>query len=304
MEIVECVVNVSEGRDLGCLRILGEAIEQVPQAHLLGLDADPDHNRTVFTFVGASQAVLKAAWDLFQKSVGLIDVRCHQGVHPWLGAVDVVPFIPIKEVLMEDCRVLASRLGERVGRECSVPVYLYGEGAQQSFRRHLPALRKGGLQGLEARMISDPAWKPDFGPSSCHPTAGVVAIGARAILIAFNVYLNSPDLAAARDIARVIRQSSGGLAGVRALGFYLTHRNQAQVSTNITDYRRTSIREVFAAIRKEARRRGLDAVSSELIGLAPRDSLDESIAQEICLEDFGTEKVLEDQIERAMGSQQ
>ena len=217
MRIVEAVVNISEGRDSQSLRKLAEVIDGVPQAHLLGCDEDYDHNRTVFTLAGPPSAVLEAVWVLFQRAIQLIDMRAHQGVHPRLGAVDLIPFVPFQEVSMADCQALASRLGDRVGREYSVPVFLYEAAATQGLRRSLAALRKGGPKGLERRMSSDPLWKPDFGPSVSHPTAGVVAIGARDVLIAFNVFLNSPDLEAARGIARRIRESSGGLIGVKAL---------------------------------------------------------------------------------------
>ena len=300
MRIVEAVVNISEGRDSQSLRKLAEVIDGVPQAHLLGCDEDYDHNRTVFTLAGPPSAVLEAVWVLFQRAIQLIDMRAHQGVHPRLGAVDLIPFVPFQEVSMADCQALASRLGDRVGREYSVPVFLYEAAATQGLRRSLAALRKGGPKGLERRMSSDPLWKPDFGPSVSHPTAGVVAIGARDVLIAFNVFLNSPDLEAARGIARRIRESSGGLIGVKALGFYLAQRNQAQVSTNLTDYKRTSMRDVFEAVQLEARRVGLEAVSSEIIGLAPRGALDEAVSDEICLKGFGPEKILEDRIARVI----
>ena len=300
MKIVEAVVNVSEGQDSESLRTLEEAIKDVLQAHLLGCDGDYDHNRTVFTLAGTPSALLEAVWVLFQRAIQLIDIRAHQGVHPRLGAVDVVPFVPFQEVSMADCQVLASRLGDRIGRECSVPVFLYEAAATQNLRRSLGALRKGGLEGLERRMSRDPQWKPDFGPCISHPTAGVVAIGARDVLIAFNVFLNSPDLEAARGIARRIRESSGGLIGVKALGFFLAQRNQTQVSINLTDYKRTSMRDVFEAVQLEARRVGLEAVSSEIIGLAPCDALDEAVADEIRLEGFGPQKILEDRIARVM----
>ena len=297
MRIVETVVNISEGRDAQCLRTLVEAIKRVPQAYLLGCDEDYDHNRTVLTCAGTPEGVLEAAWGLFQQAIQLIDVRHHRGVHPRLGAVDVIPFVPIQGVSMADCQSLAGRLGDRIGRECAVPVFLY-EAASRRPRSSLAAMREGGLEGLQRRMSTDPIWMPDFGPSVIHPTAGVVAIGARDILIAFNVFLNSPDLEAARGIARRIRESDDGLIGVKALGFYLAQRNQAQVSTNLTDYKRTSIRDVFGAVRREARRVGLEAVSSEIIGLVPRDALDKAVSDEIGLEGFGLERILEDQMAR------
>ncbi len=297
MRIVETVVNISEGRDAQCLRTLVEAIKRVPQAYLLGCDEDYDHNRTVLTCAGTPEGVLEAAWGLFQHAIQLIDVRHHRGVHPRLGAVDVIPFVPIQGVSMADCQSLAGRLGDRIGRECAVPVFLY-EAASRRPRSSLAAMREGGLEGLQRRMSTDPIWMPDFGPSVIHPTAGVVAIGARDILIAFNVFLNSPDLEAARGIARRIRESDDGLIGVKALGFYLAQRNQAQVSTNLTDYKRTSIRDVFGAVRREARRVGLEAVSSEIIGLVPRDALDKAVSDEIGLEGFGLERILEDRMAR------
>lgn len=296
MRIVEAVVNISEGRDSRSLRKLEEVINDVPQAYLLGCDEDYDHNRAVFTLAGSPGAVLEAVWVLFQRAIQLIDMRSHQGVHPCLGAVDVIPFVPSQEVSMADCQALASCLGDRIGRECSVPVFLYEAAATHRLRRSLAALRKGGPEGLKKRMSSDPLWKPDFGPSISHPTAGVVAIGARDVLIAFNVFLNSPDLEAARSIAQRIRESSGGLIGVKALGFYLAQRNQAQVSINLTDYKRTSMLDVFEAVQLEARRVGLEAVSSEIIGLAPVEALDGAVSDEIGLEGFGPERILEDRI--------
>ena len=300
MKIVEAVVNISEGRRLRSLQTLGAAIECVPQAYLLGCHRDYDHNRSVFTLAGTPDDVLEAVWVLFQRAIQLIDVRVHRGVHPRLGAVDVIPFVPFQEVSMADCQALARRLGDRIGRESSVPVFLYEAAATQSLRRSLAALRKGGLEGLQRRMGREVRWKPDFGPSVSHPTAGVVAIGARDVLVAFNVFLNSPDLESARAIARRVRESSGGLIGVRALGFYIAQRNQAQVSTNLIDYKRTSIREVFEAVQVEARKVGLEAVSSEIIGLVPGDALDEVVSNEICLEGFGPEAILEDRISQVM----
>jgi glutamate formiminotransferase len=269
--LTECVPNFSEGRRSDVLEALAVTIRAVPGVRLLDASPDPDHHRTVFTFVGSPDGVLDAAFRSAALAVARIDMRIHRGVHPRIGAVDVIPFVPLLGVTMSACVALARRLGERLALDLGIAVYLYGEAA---FRpgRSLAAIRRGGFEGLRA-AINDPARRPDLGPPQVHPSAGAVAVGARNILIAYNVDLESADLEAAKAIARAVRQSSGGLAGVQAMGVFLPSRGLAQVSMNLLDYHRTSMLDAFRAVASEAASRGIGIASSELIGCAPLEAL-------------------------------
>lgn len=282
-KIVECVINISEGRDNTVLRQLAAVAGSHPEAFLLNLSSDPDHNRAVFTIAGSPQGVLEASWECSRKALSILDIRLHQGIHPRIGIVDVVPFVPLLNTSMEECSELARVLGRRLGSRLHVPVFLYGHAARAPERIELSSIRRGGTAGAAARMKTHP---PDFGPSRLHLTAGASAVGAREILIAFNIDLAGRSLDTAAEIAGLTRESSGGLPSVKALGLYLRERDCTQVSMNLTDYRRTSIIQVFEHVARLADRHGIQVAGSEVIGLIPRDSLAESDAGLIKIRNF------------------
>jgi len=269
--LVACVPNFSEGRDQTTLDALGDAIRSVPGVFLLDVHADSWHHRSVFTFVGRPRAAAEAAFRAVRVAVERIDLTQHRGEHPRMGAADVVPFVPVRDVTMDDCVQLARELAQRVGRELKVPVYLYAKAANQRARESLPAIRKGGFEALREKIGHDPRLEPDAGPRHIHPTAGATAIGARRPLVAFNVYLETPDVAIAKEIASVIRASSGGLPAVQAMGFEVDGR--AQVSMNLLDTDATPIETAFAAVAQEARRRDVAIERSEIVGLVPERAL-------------------------------
>jgi glutamate formiminotransferase len=268
--LIECVPNFSEGRRAAVLEALAGSVRAVEGVRLLDVSADPDHNRAVLTFVGAGEAVLDAAFRSAAVALAQIDLRTHQGVHPRIGAVDVIPFVPLPGVSMQACAALAHRLGALLASRLDLPVYLYGEAAVNP--RALGEIRRGGFEGLRA-AIAGPDRRPDFGPAHVHPTGGAVAVGARDILIAFNVNLQSNDVSVARAIARQVRESSGGLPAVQAMGVPLHSRGLVQVSMNLLDYRRTPPLRALEAVQAEAARRGIAVVESELVGCAPREAL-------------------------------
>jgi len=292
-KIVECVPNFSEGRRKEVIAQIAEAIASVPGAHVLDVQSDADHNRTVVTFAGEPEAVEEAAFRGIEKAAELIDMNLHQGEHPRLGAADVVPFVPIKNVTMEDCVALARRLGGRVGRELDIPVYLYEKAATRPERRNLADVRRGEYEGIKAEIATRPEREPDFGPRRVGK-AGATAIGARSPLVAFNVYLGTDDVEVAQAIAHAVRHSSGGLRYVKALGLLV--KGQAQVSMNLTDYRRTPIHRVVEMIRREAERYGVSVVESELIGLIPNEALVEAAEFYLQLGDFSSQQVLENRL--------
>jgi glutamate formiminotransferase / 5-formyltetrahydrofolate cyclo-ligase len=272
---IACVPNVSEGRRRSVIDALAAAVASVPGVTLLDYSADISHNRSVFTFVGRATAVEQAVVALYERAVAAIDLRTHRGVHPRMGAVDVVPFVPIGGETMAACVSASRRTAAVVASRFQIPVYLYEESATRPDRRNLETIRRGGFEGLAARM-SLPAWAPDFGPLWPHPTAGASAIGARPPLIAFNVNLASDRIDIAKSIARAVRESSGGLPFLKALGVRLDERGIVQVSMNLTNYRRTSMRQAFDAVKSEANRRGIDVLESEVIGTVPPDALSDS----------------------------
>ncbi len=266
-QVIECVPNISEGRDTDKIKAIAGVIER-PGAKLLDLSSDPNHNRTVITFAGEPQAVAEAAFDVARVAVASIDLTHHTGEHPRMGAVDVIPFIPVGGVTMAECSEIAEQVGGRIGQELNVPVYLYAESARVPQRRKLPAIREGEFEGF-ALKIKDPAWQPDFGPTERHPTAGCVAVGARNFLIAYNIDLDTSDVTIAKRIAKSMRESSGGLMNVQAKGLFLEDKQRTQVSMNILNFATTPLYRVFELVRMEAARYGVGIVNSELIGLAP-----------------------------------
>lgn len=265
--LVECVPNFSEGRSQETLDALRAALTAVPGVRLLDVQADASHNRSVFTFVAPPAAAAEAAFRAVAVARERIDLTKHTGEHPRMGAADVVPFVPVRDIAMDECVALARSLGERVGRELEIPVYLYARAAARPERERLPDIRKGEFEGLRARIGADPAADPDFGPKRIHPTAGATAVGARPFLVAYNIYLDSPDVALAKEIAKQIRTSSGGLPAVQASGFAVDGR--AQVSMNLLDIDVTAPAAVFVEVQRLARGRGTEILRSEVVGLIP-----------------------------------
>lgn len=297
-KLVECVPNVSEGRDPEKIEQLAQAVRQIEGVALLDVDADADHHRSVITFAGAPEAALEAACALAARAVALIDLNEHRGEHPRMGALDVLPFVPLRGMSLEACVELARRAGERIARELNVPVYLYEAAATRPERENLARIRQGQFEGFFEK-IQRPEWAPDFGPTRVHPTAGVTAVGARPPLIAFNVNLNTSDLEIARRIAQAVRHSSGGLRYVKALGFALEERGIVQVSMNMTHYERTPLFRALELIRREADRYGVAVVGSEIVGLVPQAALLEAAAFYLQLEAFDPDQVLEERLQRA-----
>jgi glutamate formiminotransferase/formiminotetrahydrofolate cyclodeaminase len=292
--IVECVPNFSEGRDAGTVEAIVNAIAGTPGVVVLGHEADPDHNRSVVTFAGAPQTVATAALRGIQKAVETIDLSRHTGVHPRIGAADVVPFVPVQGVTLDECVRLAHELGEEVWRLLRIPVYFYEAAARREEYRRLENVRRGGLLWLRDHMSERP---PDIGDAATHPSAGAVVIGARKFLAAFNVNLTTSDVEIARSIAHAIRESSGGLPALKAIGVSLASRGIAQVSMNLTDLERTGIGQAFDAVQAQATRRGVSIATSQIIGLVPRRALQEAAATLLRCENFSADRVLEDRLE-------
>lgn len=290
--IIESVPNFSEGRRPEvCEKLAAEV--GAAGASFLDLQKDPDHNRCVLTFVGAPETVAAAAFAVARKAVELIDLTRHQGAHPRMGAIDVLPFVPLEGAGMEDCVRLARDVGRRIGAELAVPVYLYEAAATRPDRKNLAELRKPQFEGLRDLIGKDPDRVPDFGPDRIHPTAGCVAVGARMPLIAYNVDLDSTDVALAKRIAKKIRERDGGLPGIKALGLWIEDRRCAQVSINVCDYSRTGLLEVFRAVEREA----AGAVrSSEVVGLVPRAALPPEAERALRLAGFRPDQVLESRL--------
>jgi len=291
--LVECIPNFSEARRPEVVETILAAITSVAEICLLNYSSDTDHNRSVVTFAGPPGAVEEAAFQAIRTAARLIDLDQHSGSHPRLGATDVVPFVPISGITMEECIQLARRLGERVGRELDIPVYLYEEAATRPERTALENIRRGQYEGLKTEIATNPHRQPDFGPARLGP-AGATIIGARHPLIAYNVYLSTDDIFIAKAIAKKIRQSSGGLPSVKALGMLVEGR--AQVSMNLTNFRQTSVKTAVEAIRSEALHYGTTIHHSELIGLIPQDALIDSAVQYLQLDGFQPEQVLEWQL--------
>jgi glutamate formiminotransferase len=290
--IIECVPNVSEGRDAARIREISDAVRGAPGVRLLDVSSDTSHNRSVLTFVGDAAAVRGGVLALFEATLPRIDLRSHSGEHPRMGAVDVVPFIPLRGTTVEECVALSREVGAEVAGRFGVPVYLYEDSAASENRRNLAEIRKGQFEGFAAKM-QDPAWKADFGPAQPHPSAGVVAMGARAFLIAYNVNLGTSDLSIAERIARAIRHVSGGFRYCKAMGVALGDRGIVQVSINMTNFRKTPLHRVFECVRSEAERHGVAVVGSEIVGMTPADALYAAAEHYLRLERFTPEMVIE-----------
>ncbi|NLS45370.1 MAG: glutamate formimidoyltransferase [Firmicutes bacterium] len=293
--IVECVPNFSEGRRPEVIQEIADVIRNVPGVKLLDRSSDVDHNRSVLTFAGEPSAVKEGAFMAISRASELINMEEHKGEHPRIGATDVVPFIPVSGVTMEECVELAKSLGREVADKLRIPVYLYEEAAVTEDRRNLANIRRGEYEGLK-KEISLPERHPDFGEPVMHPTAGATVIGARHYLVAYNINLGTSDISIAKKIARQVRASGGGLMFVKALGIMLEDRNIAQVSMNLTDFRRTPMHMVFNLVKTEAERYGVPVIGSEIIGLVPMDALLDVARHYLRLEEFSGEHVLETKI--------
>ena len=289
---MECVPNFSEGHDLQKIDKIVAPFRGKQGVKLLDYSNDEDHNRLVVTVVGEPEPLRDAVLEAIGVAVELIDLNHHQGQHPRMGAVDVVPFIPIRNVTMEEAVALSKEVGKEVAKRYNLPVFLYEKSASAPHRENLAAVRKGEFEGM-AEKIKQPEWHPDFGLAERHPTAGTVAIGARMPLVAYNINLNTPSLEIAHDIAKKIRFIGGGLRYCKAMGVELKDRGITQVSINMTDYTRTALYRAFELVRVEARRYGVSIVGSEIIGLVPMEALIDTASYYLGLENFSMEQVLE-----------
>jgi glutamate formiminotransferase len=290
--VIECVPNISAGRDPDVVSEIAEAVREIRGVRLLDVSSDAAHNRSVLTFVADEEGIRDGVRALFDATLPRIDLTRHSGEHPRMGAVDVVPVIPIRGTSVEKCVALSRELGAEIAERHHVPVYLYEDSATSEKRRNLADVRKGQFEGFAEKMKA-PEWKPDFGPQAPHPTAGVVAVGARAPLIAYNINLGTRDVAVADRIAKAIRHLGGGFRYVKAMGVELAERGQVQVSINLTNYRKTPIHRVFECVRSEAERHGVPIVGSEIVGLCPADALVLTAEHYLRLEKFTAEQVLE-----------
>ena len=299
MSWFECVPNFSEGRDAAKVARIAEPARSVPGVTVLDVESNADHNRSVITLVGDGPALIDAVLAMMRVATETIDLNHHRGEHPRIGATDVVPFVPLEGTTMEEAVQLAVRLGERVARELGIPVYLYGLAARRPERKELPFVRQGEFEGLREAIGRDSARVPDFGEARLHPTAGAVAIGARPVLIAYNAYLTTPEVAIAKRIAKSIRARDGGLPELRALGFEIKERNRAQVSMNLTDYHVTPLHRALEAVRHEASRYGAGIEESEIVGLVPEEALFGAAEYYLQLHRFDRGTVLERKVRAA-----
>lgn len=299
--LVECVPNFSEGRNKETITRLCAAIAAVPTTCVLDTHIDPDHNRSVITFVAHPDQIVRAAVNAVALAAELIDMRQHRGEHPRLGATDVLPFVPVSGVVLDDCVALSHQAGERIARELSIPVFFYERAALRPDRKNLEDVRRGALELLREQIGTVAERTPDVGPLQVHDTAGAIAVGARPFLIAFNINLRSKDVGVARQIARAVRAKQGGLPFVKALGFELSTRGLVQVSMNLVNYEVTGMEQAYAAVRKEADRLGVEIASTEIVGLVPEKALDRETEYFSKLENFGNGKILERKIRELCG---
>jgi len=281
--LVECVPNFSEGKRQN---VLEELIKSASPAKLLDMQSDSDHNRSVMTLVGSPGELKEAAISFTGRAIELIDLNYHKGEHPRMGAVDVIPFVPVSGCTVKDCVDLAVEVAKELADRYQLPIFLYEQAAKSPERKNLSDLRQGQFEGLRELIGSDPSRTPDFGPNKIHPTAGVTAVGSRRFLIAYNVNLKTDDIKIAKNIARRIREKNGGLPGIKALGMFIETQNMAQVSMNVCDYNVTSLKKVFYEVKKLAQQLGTDVNSSEVVGLSPRAALPDEWIKELRLENF------------------
>jgi len=301
--IIECVPNFSEGRDVQKVETIIRALLAGPDVYLLDKEMDADHNRCVITFVGTRESVGEAALRGIGKAAELIDLNQQRGAHPRLGATDVVPFIPIAGVTLEECVRIAERVAEEAWRRFKIPTYLYEAAARRPERKNLENVRRGQFEGVREEVRTNPERHPDFGEAALHPTAGATVVGARKFLIAYNINLNTPEVEPAKVIAKKIRASSGGFPCVKAMGVELKSRHLGQVSMNLTDFETTSIATVFEAVRREAAAQGVDVLGSEIVGLVPRRALEETAVQYLKVENYHPQLIFENRLEQIIREQ-
>lgn len=295
-QLMECIPNISEGRNQDVIGQILDEVRHTEGVTLLDAASDASHNRTVITFLGAPEQVSEAAFRVAKAARDLIDLRVHAGEHPRMGAVDVIPFVPIRNMQMDECVTHSVALGKRIADELDIPVFLYEESATAPHRKNLAAIRKGQFEGM-AEKVKKEKWHPDFGGNRIHPSAGVVAVGARQPLVAFNINLSTSDVPIASNIAKIIRESSGGLKAVKALGVMLEEGNLAQVTINMCDFHQTPLYRVLELVRFEAARYGVQVVGTEIIGLVPMQALCDSAEYYLQIEQFdGQKQVLENQL--------
>ncbi len=295
-KIIECVPNFSEGRNQGIIQAIADTARGKEKVRVLDVEWDKDHHRSLVTLVGEPEAVLVAVWEMIKKATELIDMEKHQGEHPRIGATDVVPFIPVANVSMEECVELAKRLGKRVGEELKIPVYLYEAAATRPERVNLANVRQGDYEGLKKEIESNPERKPDFGPSQMHPTAGAMVVGARKFLIAYNINLDTQDVEVAKELAKLIREKDGGFPAVKALGFAIKDKGFVQVSINLCDFEKTNMEVVFRKVKEEAKKRGVKVLGSEIYGMVPQAALEKIDITELQLIDFKEDQILENKL--------
>lgn len=290
--LIQCVPNFSEGRNKEIVEEIINEIKSVEEVKLLDYSMDKDHNRTVVTFIGEPESVIEAAFKSAKKASELIDMRTHSGEHPRMGATDVIPLIPISDVTMEECIELSKQLGKRIGEELNISVYLYEKSASSPQRGNLADVRRGQYEGMKEKL-KDENWKPDYGPAELNERAGVMAVGARMPLVAFNINLGTNDVRIAKNIAKVVRAKGGGFTYCKALGLEIKERNIVQISMNMVDYTKTSLFRVFDTVEREARRYGVNVIGSEIVGLVPMDALIDVADYYLRLENFNKSQILE-----------
>ena len=295
MAVIECVPNVSEGRRRDVVDAIADAVRRTNGARLLDYSSDVSHNRSVFTLAGDATGVEQAVMAIYDRAMGAIDLRTQRGVHPRIGAVDVVPFVPIGGSTMAECAALARRAGAAIAERFQIPVYLYEEAASNPTRKNLEDIRRGEFEGLAAKMASE-GWAPDFGPAVPHPTAGVSVVGARMPLIAYNINLATDRLDVAKKIAAAVRHSSGGYRYVKAMGVPLESRGIVQVSMNLTNYAKTPLALVFEAVKREAARYGVNILQSEIVGLVPAAAMEAADPSYLQIKDFSSSQILENRL--------
>lgn len=288
-KLVEFIPNFSEGRDQKVIDGLVDLAQSVAGATLVDYSSDTSHNRSVLTLVGSPQAIEQVAFDLVEYAANHIDMTNHEGEHPRMGVADVVPIVPLKNISTEECVEIAQRIGERIGNQLDIPVYLYEDAATSPSRKNLAKVRKGQFEGM-ADKVQEPDWQPDYGPEKIHPTAGVTAVGVRKALVAFNVNLQTADIEIANKIARAVRGSSGGFKHIKAMGVELEDRGIVQVSMNVVDFEKAPLYRVLETIRFEAQRYGVPVVGTELVGLTPAQVLIDSASYYLQVEDFDSHK--------------
>ncbi|HOX23030.1 MAG TPA: glutamate formimidoyltransferase, partial [Elusimicrobiales bacterium] len=300
-KMVECVPNFSEGRDLQKINAVVDAARGVSGVVVLDVEKDADHNRTVLTFIAPVETAAEAMFRVVKKSLELIDLNHHKGEHPRMGATDVAPFIPLMGSTAAECVELAKQLGERIGRELNIPVYLYDMAAQKPERRNLANVRKGQFEGLKNEIGVNPEKTPDFGPNKIHPTFGAIAVGAREQIVNFNVNLETADMAFGKELAKKIRTSGGGLPELRAKEIFLESKNQVQISSVLTNFRVTSLADVMAAVEKETGPKGIKTANTELIGLTTQEALFDYALKGLKIQGFNPQElVLENKISSVM----